>query len=268
MKAAGHNAHMIDVDDIRRALIDGEFFLEYLPTVSLLDGRCIGAEALVRWRRGGVVVPPLEFVPIAENTPVIGLLTYWVMDTVAAELREWLRATPDAHVAINVPPEIVGRGGIEYAATRSGLIDVATQVVFELTERGLPDLLALDAINHGRSRGVRVALDDALLQGGANVLVLARANIDIIKLDRTLVAQIAPDTPHPPWLDDMTTLMGVPRLTVIAEGVETLQQQHTLQDAGLRWAQGHWFSRPLEARAFIAYHRASQGGGGEIAAER
>ncbi|MEO7855212.1 MAG: EAL domain-containing protein, partial [Rubrivivax sp.] len=83
---------MIDTDDIRRGLAAGEFFLEYLPTVSLLDGRCIGAEALVRWRRDGVVVPPLEFVPIAENTPVIGLLTYWVIDTVAAEVSEWLRA--------------------------------------------------------------------------------------------------------------------------------------------------------------------------------
>ncbi|MEO7851908.1 MAG: EAL domain-containing protein, partial [Rubrivivax sp.] len=146
-----------------------------------------------------------------------------------------------------------------------GLIDVASQLVLELTERGLPDLLALDGINHGRSRGIRVALDDVTLQGGANVAVLARANVDIIKLDKALVAQIGPETPHPPWLDDMAALIRAPRLTVIAEGVETLQQLHTLQDAGLQVAQGYWFSRPLEARAVIDYYRASQDSGEDFA---
>ena len=61
---------MIDLAEIRAGLLRDEFFLEYLPTISLDDGRCIGAEALIRWRRNGVVVPPLEFVPPTDRTPL------------------------------------------------------------------------------------------------------------------------------------------------------------------------------------------------------
>ena len=69
---------MISLDAIRAGLADGEFFLEYLPTVSLADGRCVGAEALSRWRRASGVVQPGEFINLIEGTPVSGTLTYWV----------------------------------------------------------------------------------------------------------------------------------------------------------------------------------------------
>src|SRR3954453_20494464 len=120
---------MIDLAAMREGLARGEFFLEYLPTISLADGSCIGAEALSRWRRATGVVPPGEFIPLIENTPLSGLLTYWVMDTVAAELNDWLRANRDAHISINVPPEILGRGGMEYAATKSGLLEQVSQLI-------------------------------------------------------------------------------------------------------------------------------------------
>src|SRR6185503_15225206 len=129
---------MIDQEAIREGLIRDEFFLEYLPTISLADGRCVGAEALIRWRRPSGVVPPGDFIPIAENTPLSGMLTYWVLDTIAAELSDWLRANPDVRVAINAPPEILGRGGMAYVAGKSGLAEHAGQLILEVTERGLP----------------------------------------------------------------------------------------------------------------------------------
>ena len=246
----------IDTESVRDGLARGEFFLEYLPTIALADGRCIGAEALIRWRRGGVVVEPMAFIPIAENTPLSGLISYWVIDTVAAELRDWLKAHPDARVAINIPPEIIGRGGIAYAATRSGLVDVAPQVVFELTERGLPDAIGIEAIKSGiRQRGVRVALDDVTLDGAANVALLARGSFDVVKLDRHLIAQIDAEHPHPPWLDELAALARLPRLEIVAEGVETAQQLQALRSAGVRSAQGFYFSRPLAAADFFAFHR-------------
>ena len=249
---------MISPDEMREGLAQGEFFLEYLPTVSLVDGRCTGAEALARWRRPAGVVQPMDFIPEAENSTIVGLITYWVIDTVAAEMSAWLRAHPDAHISINVPPELFGRGGIEYVANQSGLIELASQIVLELTERGLPDVIGINAINQAKVHGLRVAVDDATLQGGANVVVLARANIDIIKLDKSTVGQIGPECPHPPWLDDMAVLNRSPRLTVIAEGVETQQQLAVLQAAGIKAAQGFYFSRPIEAAAFIDYHRDNQ----------
>src|SRR4051794_24468731 len=110
---------MIEPADIRGGLARGEFFLEYLPTISLPDGRCLGAEALLRWRRPGGVVPPGDFIPVAEKSPLAGLLTYRVIELVTLELDAWLEANRDAYIGINAPPELLGRGGMAYAALRS-----------------------------------------------------------------------------------------------------------------------------------------------------
>ena len=246
---------MINLDTMRAGLAQGEFFLEYLPTVSLTDGRCIGAEALVRWRRATGVVPPGDFIPLADNTPLSGLITYLVIDTVATEIGDWLRANPDVHISINVPPEILGRGGIWYAANKSGLIELASQIVLEITERGAPDLLGIDALNNVWRMGARVALDDVKIVGGANLALLARCPFNTVKLDRSLVSQIGPKCPSPDWLGGISALLQSSRLQVVAEGVETEQQFMTLQKANIQAAQGFYFSRPIPAAALIAYHR-------------
>jgi sensor c-di-GMP phosphodiesterase-like protein len=226
-----------------------------LPTISLTDGHCLGAEALIRWRRENKIIPPGEFIPLAENTPLSGLLTYWVIDTVAAELGNWLRANPQAHVSINVPPEILGRGGMAYAARQSGLDELASQVILEITERGLPDLIGVESINQGGGVGVKVALDDVTLVGGANLAVLARCHFFAIKLDKSLIDQIGPQCPVPEWLKSVTALLKSSQLQVIAEGVETEQQLKTLRAAKIQAAQGFYFSRPVPAAAFLAFHR-------------
>src|SRR6478672_1191747 len=105
---------MINLDTIRDGLAKGEFFLEYLPTVTLADGRCVGAEALARWRRSSGVLQPEEFIHHIEGTHLSGMLTYWVFETVAKELGDWLRVHKEVHIGINVPPELLGRGGMEY----------------------------------------------------------------------------------------------------------------------------------------------------------
>src|SRR5215831_9787383 len=231
---------MIDLAAIRQGLAQGEFFLEYLPTISLIDGRCIGAETLIRWRRATGVVPPGEFIPLAENTPVSGLLTYWVMETLAAEMGDWLQANRDTHISVNVPPEILGRGGMEYAATKSGLVEQASQLIMEITERGIPDRLGVDAIAQAGEAGVKVALDDVTLVSGANLAVLARCNFYAIKLDKSLIDQISPQCPAPDWLKSITTLLELSPLVVVAEGVETEQQFRTLRAAKIQAAQGFY----------------------------
>jgi sensor c-di-GMP phosphodiesterase-like protein len=246
---------MIDLPAIRDGLARGEFFLEYLPTISLTDGRCLGAEALIRWRRPTGVVPPGAFIPLVENTPLSGLVTYWVIDTVQAQLGDWLRANRDAHVGINVPPEILGRGGMAYAAAASGLRDVVSQVILEITERGVPDALGVASINQYEGEGIKVALDDVTLVGGANLAVLARCNFYAIKLDKSLVDQITPQCPGPPWLRSVTALLESSALLVIAEGVETEQQLAVLRAANIQAAQGFYFSRPIPAAALVAFHR-------------
>lgn len=249
---------MISFDTIRAGLAQGEFFLEYMPTITLNDGRCVGAEALIRWKRMDKIISPNDFILIVENTPLSGTLTYWVIETLATELGDWLRANPSAHISINVPPEILGRGGLEYAANKSGLLDVSSQLILEITERGLPDLLGVNAINLAlTSFGTRIALDDVSLTGGANLTILARCDIHIIKLDRSLVSEISPECPFPKWLKGIMTMLETSELEVIAEGVETAQQVQVLQKANIQMVQGFFFSRPISAIDFIAYHRAS-----------
>lgn len=232
----------------------GEFFVEYLPIVSLDSLHCQGAEALVRWRRaGGEVVLPDDFIPLIENTPLSGLLTYWLIDTVAVEIGGWLRAHPEAFLSINVPPEILGRGGLEYASVKSGLSELRSQIIIEVTERGIPDHLGLQALRSMSASGVRLALDDVLMTG-TNLALISRCDFHIIKLDRLLIGQVTPEQPQPDWLKGLSGLLQSIDLAVIAEGIETAAQHRTLHAAGVQFGQGYYFSRPLAASEFIYYY--------------
>jgi sensor c-di-GMP phosphodiesterase-like protein len=242
----------MDVNTIRSAFEAQQFFLVYQPIVSLRDGRCFGAEALIRWRLGNMVLNAAQFIPFTDNTPLSGILTYWVIDTVAAELADWLADNEAVHISINVPPEILGRGGLEYAAAKSGLRTRIKQLIVEVTERGIPDQLGLDALNSIPATGAHVALDDTTLSG-ANLALLTRCNFDFVKIDRLLVAELARDRPPAPWLKGLGALLQITSLQVIAEGVETDFQAETLTAAGVQLAQGHHFSAPLSASDFKRY---------------
>jgi sensor c-di-GMP phosphodiesterase-like protein len=255
------------LEDIRRALQANEFFLVYQPIVRLHDRRCVGAEALIRWRRGNTtVIDAGDFIPQAENTPLSGTITYWVMDTVANELGEWLGNNLDALIGINVPPEILGRGGIEYVASKSGLRDRAKQIILEITERGVPDQLGLEALNSVATTGARVALDDTTLSG-ANLALLTRCHFDFVKIDHSLVKQLAGDTERPQWLEGLAALLGTTSLQVIAEGIEGERQAATLTEAGVQLAQGHLFSPPLPAAEFKRYYAESRATRSALAGE-
>lgn len=243
------------LDNIRTGLNRGELFVEYLPTMDLANGACVGAEALVRWRRGEVILTASEFMPMVENTPLSGTLTYWVIDTVAAELAEWLGANPDVHIGINVPAEILGRGGLEYAARRSGLNARVGQIVLEITEHGIPDRLGLAALQFMAERGVRIALDDIMLSG-TNLALLTRCNFSMVKLSSELTGEVRLGLPAPQWLDGLRSLLHSCSLTVTAEGVETDFQARSLRAAGVQFAQGYLYSMPLRSREMFDFHAA------------
>jgi sensor c-di-GMP phosphodiesterase-like protein len=250
-----------DLHAIRAALDRGEFFLKYQPIVSLHDGRCLGAEALIRWRRpNGFTLDAGSFMPATDRTPLSGVITYWVIDTVATELNAWLDAHREASVAINIPPEILGRGGLDYAATKSGLRDRAGQLILEITERGVPDQLGLDALNRIPETGARVALDDTTLSG-ANLALLMRCRFDFVKVDRLLVHEIGERAGQrpPAWLEGLAALLDRTSLQIVAEGVESLMQSEILRNAGVQWGQSHLFSPPLSADAFMQYYEQASG---------
>ncbi|MBD8873640.1 EAL domain-containing protein [Rhodanobacter sp. DHB23] len=237
---------------VHDAILRKELFLEYQPTIALQEGgRCVGCEALVRWRRGAHVVHPMDFVPVIEETPVSGLLTYWVIDTVARELGDWLRGHPDVHVGINVPPEILGRGGLEYAVRKANFADVCKQIILEITERGFPDRLGLEELR-GLIREHRlVAMDDVNLDE-SNFIVLSRQPVPIIKLDRELVEELTGSDGRK--LGQISAFTRFQGHYVVAEGVETREQERLLRDAGVQFAQGWLYSKSLSAGDFRAFY--------------
>jgi sensor c-di-GMP phosphodiesterase-like protein len=248
---------MYSFAQVNTALDHGDFFLEYMPTMSLSDGRCVGAETLIRWQNGATVIYPADFIPAIEATPLSGLITYWVIETVAKELLAWLREQAKVRISINIPPEVIGRGGIAYAAAKSKLSDVPDKLMFEVTERGLLDALGVFGINLAAHSDVLVALDDLVLND-ASLLVLSRVKSNVVKLDKSF----ADDMLRPDWTDrniaGIAALIKSGNLRVIAEGVETPGQAAILKHAGVQMAQGWYFSPSLRADDFMHFHAQHQ----------
>lgn len=248
---------MFSHSEILSAFHNQDFFLEYMPTIRLADNRCVGAEALVRWRRGDRIVQPMEFIPFIENTSLIGPLTYRVVELVGKELGGWLRMHDDAHIAINVSPQLIGRGGIRYAAVTAGMTDLLEKLVFEITERGIPDSLSLAAIRECKELGARIALDDVNANED-NLIALMHIRSDFVKFDKSFVDQLSETS----WSDEkmagIAALIHIGNFGVIIEGVETAEQIEILKNAGVQFAQGWYFSHPLSASDFIEYFSAHQ----------
>jgi len=248
----------ISFKDVERALKNEEFFLEYQPIMDLDSNVCVGTEALIRWRLQSEVILPDLFIPLIEKTPLSGPLTYWVIETVAKELGDWVRKTERVSLNINVPPEILGRGGLYYAASKCGLLDVADKIVLEITERGVPDELGLQALNMSKEYGMKTCLDD-VGANSENLFLLTRTSVDIVKLDKSVAEKML----EPGWTTDVIEgLAAFTRTTsieVIAEGVETEKQRNLFAEAGVRMAQGYHFSPSLSAEKFIEYFDANSG---------
>jgi sensor c-di-GMP phosphodiesterase-like protein len=248
---------MFSIEEVKAALDNEEFFLEYMPTISLPDMRCVGAEALIRWKNGDAVIYPSEFIPAIENTPLSGLITYWVISTVSKELGSWLQEQNGVRISINIPPEIVGRGGIAHVVRESRLGDVANKIMLEITERGLLDELGVLGINMAADSNVLIALDD-ITMNDASLLVLSRVAAHIVKLDKAFADELL----HPDWTEQkiagISALIRSGNLRVIAEGIETDRQVDILLNAGIQMAQGWHFSRSLRVDDFMGYHAQHQ----------
>ncbi|HEY6864197.1 MAG TPA: EAL domain-containing protein, partial [Burkholderiales bacterium] len=235
---------------LRRALERNEFFLHYQPRISLATGAVTGVEALARWRHPELgVVPPAEFIALAEETGAIHDIGRWVLEAACAQAMQWQRdGLAPVHVAVNISARQFGADNlvaqVEAALAASGLpparleLEVTESVVAQSIER------AAQILGSIRALGVRVALDD-FGTGYSSLAQLKRFPIDTIKIDRAFVSEL----PHN--LDDAAIARAIIamgkslRLVVVAEGVETPQQHAFLQAHGCDEMQGYLISRPL-----------------------
>jgi EAL domain-containing protein (putative c-di-GMP-specific phosphodiesterase class I) len=239
--------------DLDGAIERGELRLVFQPVVDLVLHETVSVEALLRWRHPVFGdVPPVEFVPLAEQSPLIGQLGRWVLREACTAVAA-LRGTELA-VAVNVSARQVRSGelvaDVLAALEASGL--PASRLIVEITESVLmDDTHVIDDLNALRGLGVRVAVDD-FGTGWSSLAYLVGLPVDVLKMDQHFVAGVEQDAQRQALCRAVLQLGASLGLPVIVEGVTNEAELSLLRDMGHRFLQGFVFSRPLEAEQLTA----------------
>ena len=245
--------------DLRRAVDRASFFVEYQPIVHLTSGLMYGAEALLRWRhpeRG--LVPPSEFVALAEDTGLIVPLSRVVLREACERATEWRsrqRRDRKLRLSVNLSPrhfqESTVVEDVREALARSGL--PSPMLTLEITESVLMQegAVTLDKLRALKSLGLQLALDD-FGTGYSSLGYLQRFPIDILKIDRTFVEPIGSLGVDPAIARAIVALGRSLHIETIAEGIERPEQREGLLSLGCSLGQGFLFAQSMSAEAFVA----------------
>lgn len=238
-----------------------EFVVHYQPIIALNSGICVGAEALVRWRRpDGTLIKPDLFIPLAEETGLIMPITDQVIEAVISDMKSTLIDDRSLHIAINLCAADIKSGRIldilETKLRQSGVRP--EQIWLEATERGFIDIeAARSTLARARGRGHSVAIDD-FGTGYSSLQYLQGLPMDALKIDKSFIDTIGRDTATSsvtPHIIEMAKTLG---LFTVAEGIETKEQADHLQALGVDFGQGWFYAKPMPAEDFIVYHRQTQ----------
>ena len=235
---------------LRHALTAGELQLFYQPQIDQ-DGQCIGAEALLRWHRPDLgVVSPMQFIPLAEETGLIVPIGRWVVDTACEQLKAWESGaqTRSLQIAINVSarqfhqPDFVLQ--VQNSLERSGAnparlkLELTESVVLENADA------VIDRMRQLRALGVGFSMDD-FGTGYSSLSYLKRLPLDQLKIDQSFVRDITTDPSDAAIVRAILAMSHSLGLQVIAEGVETEEQQQFLRENGCYAYQGYLFGKPM-----------------------
>ena len=239
-------------NELRQAIESDQFFVEYQPIVELASARIIGLEALARWRhpqRG--LLPPGQFIPLAEECGLIDALGEKILRQVGAQLREWSSdLVPVVPIAINVSPRQLERGRIdELIRTVAEQCDIDPALFqVEITESALmhstrQNLAALEAL---RTLGIKILIDD-FGAGYSSLNYIKQMPIDCLKIDRSFVRDMSSDPRDTAIIRAIMSIARSLDMSVIAEGVESNEQAKQLAELGCTAAQGYYYHRPMGA---------------------
>ena len=237
---------------LRAAAKHGDFYLEYQPIIELKSRRWIGAEALVRWRRNGRVVRPDQFIPIAEESGIITLITAQVAKIVARDLPRFVKLDTAFKVAVNLSAKDVSSEGtiglLQNLLQSSGALPSNLEV--EATERGfLQGPEARQQLANIRALGIGVSIDD-FGTGYSSLACLQTLGLDTLKIDKAFVDTIDTDGATSHVVLHIIEMAHSLQLEMVAEGVETEAQAEFLLKRGVHYAQGWLFGKPMAIAAF------------------
>lgn len=245
------NQRMTLEQDLRQALDRKQLEVVYQPIVSGLSGRMAGVEALLRWHhpeRG--MISPEQFIPLAEETGLIGEIGEWVLETACAQLKHWSDTGVSFHLSVNIS-ERQRELGLN-AAIVSRILErhqiAPSRLVLEITE----GLLLRDSeetvgwLNGFREAGVHLAIDD-FGTGYSSLSYLKRFPVDTLKIDKEFVRDLDSDHYADSLVSAIISMTASLELRLIAEGVETEAQRISLARQGCQFMQGYLFCRPLPA---------------------
>ncbi|WP_323614479.1 EAL domain-containing protein [Pseudomonas putida] len=241
---------------LERAVKRHEFVVHYQPIIELEQGRCVGAEALIRWvKPGHGTVPPDVFIPLAEKSGLIQAITEQVMTQVIRDLRNVLVADRSMHVAINLAASDVSSGRfmdvLDEIRAKAGVHP--SQIWLEATETGFMDLIpAKETMSKARALGYVTALDD-FGTGYSSLQNLQQLPLDILKIDKSFVDGISQPRAAASLIDHLIDMADSLGLAIVAEGVETAEQAAYLCSHNVRYAQGWFFAKAMSAESFVSY---------------
>ncbi|HEX7953646.1 MAG TPA: GGDEF domain-containing phosphodiesterase, partial [Burkholderiales bacterium] len=241
---------------LRSAIERQEFLLHYQPVVEIASGRICGMEALIRWQSPQGLVPPANFIPLAEESGLILDIGRWVLLTACTQARMWQRAgLPALRLAVNLSPLQLRQenllGSVTEILRESGL--APQHLELEITENSVMDrsrdtIMTLTQLEH---LGVKLSIDD-FGTGYSSLAYLKQFPVHTLKIDRTFVRDITTDRDDAAIVNATIAMAKSLGLSLIAEGVETREQLEFLRAAGCDAYQGYYFSVPLPAEAFAS----------------
>jgi diguanylate cyclase (GGDEF)-like protein/PAS domain S-box-containing protein len=246
--------------DLRRALDRSEFRLHYQPIMSLETGEITGCEALLRWmhpERG--LVAPADFIPLAEETGLIVSIGEWVLRTACAEIRRWdVLGLPPINLSVNLSARQFQQDALASVVSKaleSTGFD-ARRLKLELTESILMEYAerTIATLRNLRTLGVELSIDD-FGTGYSSLAYLKRLPCTSLKIDRSFVRDINSDPDDAAIASAIISIAHDLRLKVIAEGIETKDQQSFLKVRGCDEGQGYLFSRPIPSEEFVDFVR-------------
>ena len=241
---------------LRRALERKEFVLHYQPQFDLSNGSVVGFEGLIRWQRPGVgLVPPLEFIPLLEETGLILPVSEWVLHTACGQHQAWVNAMPiSVRIAVNISGRQFDGEFVEmvkrvYQASCMDPLGLELEITESILMKDSQQ--AIDVLNQMDALGVRFAVDN-FGTGYSSLSYLKRFPIDVLKIDPSFIQDVKNNADDAAIVCAIITMARSLGIKSLADGVETREQLEFLQAQGCDLAQGNFFSIPLPAEEVTA----------------